>query len=160
MKRLVGAVLLCAVLCGCSFLDSEDAVRFYYVRSSYSYYNDAPVIIAEYRDIAVHRQDLQYLLSLYLMGPVGESAVCPFPKNTRLIGLSADGGKLTLDLTDTTRTLSDSAYSLACACISRTAMELTEVESVTVVSGSRSLTTERDGIMLTDGAADTEGEWK
>lgn len=150
MKRVIGVLLLCLMLCGCGAYESGDPVSFYYVRKTYAYYEEEPVMVGESRDIAGHRQDLEYLMSLYLMGPADEGMACPFPKRTQLLKLEAADDALTIELSDTARTLPDSAFSLACACISRTAMELSGAESVTVVSGTRSLVTRQDSLMLTD----------
>lgn len=155
MKRVFAcclAILIMIATAGCSSLnhDFENTVSFYYPRVEYDYQAEMPVIAPEYREVTGHRNDLDYLVSLYLMGPLNNELVVPFPAGTRLVKTAQENASLTVELTDTGRALSDIRFSLACACLSKTCMELTEVQSVTVVSGSRRLTTTEESLLLID----------
>ena len=57
---------------------------------------------------------------------------------------------VTIGISDTSEALSDSRFSLACACLSMTCMELLPVKEITVVSGSRNTTIRRDSLILKD----------
>lgn len=153
MKRLFACCLLVSwLLAGCSFLHNEfeESASFYYPRKVYDYHGQTPVIASEVREVTGHLQELEYMMSLYLMGPLDKELGSPFPPGTRLVQVSQDDNGLTVELTDTGRALTDIRFSLACACLSKTCMELCGVESVTVVSGLRSLTTAQENLLLTD----------
>lgn len=150
MKKLT-AILLCAMLLsGCMSHAFEDSASFYYRRKEFQHHAASPVIAAEQREVTGHRQDLEYLLKLYLMGPLDEHLSSPLPAGVRLLSVTAEGSNLIVELTDTGRSLNDAAFSLACACITMTCRELTNATTVTVVSGSRSLTSSGEDILLTD----------
>lgn len=152
MKRLLclilSVLLLLSLLAGCGQKLNEP-VTFYYQKNAYEENMDSP-IAGEEREVSGHRDNLKYLLSFYLMGPIGKDLVSPLPRGTQLNTVSREDGALTIELSNTTSLLSDSEFSLACACLSLTCMGLTDAEAVTVVSGSRSLTLSRENLLLSD----------
>lgn len=149
MKRIICIFLAALMLAGCSF-SFGDRTEFYYCRREFDYYGDSPVIASEKRDVTGHADDLRYLLSLYLMGPVDTELVCPFPAGTRLTDVQQDDGTLTVILTDTSKSLSDPGFSLAAVCLGKTCMALTGAEAVTIVSGNRTTTVTEADLLLTD----------
>lgn len=151
-KRIVICLLLALCLTGCSWFrnDFEDTMNFYYRRTEYSYHAQEPVIVGERREVTGHRENTDYLMTMYLMGPLNKELSLPFPAGTRMVQTRLEDEKLTIELTDTGRSLTDVRFSLACACLSKTFMELENVSSVTVISGSRSLTTTAEDLLLTD----------
>lgn len=152
MKRLLCfalvMILLVSLLPGCSE-QLKEPVKFYYLKASYQEDMDCPVM-GEEREVAGHRDDLKYLLTFYLMGPIGKDLCSPLPRGTLLYSLSQEGKSLTIEISNTAALLSNSEFSLACACLSLTCMGLTDAENVTVVSGSRSLTLRQDNLLLSD----------
>ena len=152
MKRLIclilAAVLLLPLLNGCGE-QIKEPVTFYYLRRNYREEMDG-LIACEEREASGHRDSLEYLLAFYLMGPVDEELRSPLPRGTILFSLHQEGTELTLSISDTSSSLTDYEFSLACACLSLTCMDLVSVEEVTVTSGSRSLTLGRDSLTLTD----------
>lgn len=154
MKRGVFLLLISVLLllCGCSFEKAtiKEPVRFYYQRSSFAYHTEESVIHPETREAAGHTEDLSYLLSNYLIGPTEEGLVSPFPYRTKLISLQQTDTDIRIELSDTVHSMTDAQFSLACACISLTCMELTGAESVTVVSGNQTLSTTREQLLLFD----------
>lgn len=155
MKRALCLLLFacCLVsLCGCSVSASggEDSVAFYYRRADFQYHGAENVIVPEQRDISGHRGDLQYLIALYLLGPLDDSLVLPFPKGTRLLELEASGERLQLTLSDKAEALSDSAFTLASTCLSLTCLSISEAEEVTIICAERSITIRDDNLLLTD----------
>lgn len=152
MKRLLSIFLaglvLISLLPGCGERVKEP-VTFYYLHSSYQEKMDAP-IASEVRETAGHRDNLKYLLSFYLMGPVDKELYSPLPRGTVLYQIEQAPGSVTITLSDTTNALSDSEFSLACACLSLTCMDLVSASEVTVISGNRDLTMRRDNLILTD----------
>ena len=152
MKRIVCAALAVALLAsllpGCG-QKLKEPVTFYYQKSTYQESMDCP-IAGEEREVAGHRDNLKYLLSFYLMGPINKDLVSPLPRGTLLYTIDQEGSGLSIEISNTSDQLSDSAFSLACACLSMTCMGLTNAEEVTIVSGSRSLTLSRDNLLLSD----------
>lgn len=158
MKKRFAVLLLTLFLtvsAGCSFASSHmiEPVNFYYRRTQFLYGSSDSVIGSESREASGHTEDLNYLLSLYLAGPVEEGLISPFSRGTLLLSVVQWNDSVTIEVSDTGRFLSDANFSLACACISKTCMELTGAESVTVISGSRSLTTTPNNILLADECA-------
>ena len=153
MKRiLVLSLVLCLFLSGCSSLGEriKEPVTFYYPRNEYSYYSSDGVITSEEREASGHRNDLNYLLALYLMGPTTKGLSFSFPPTTKIFGLSATESEIIMQITNYDSTMSDVNFSLACACISMTCFDLTDCELVTVKSGNRSVTISRNTTTLTD----------
>lgn len=157
MKRIFCLILpICLLLCGCGERIKEP-VTFYYLRSAYQE-DMSDVIASEEREAGGHREDLAYLLALYLMGPSEEGLESPLPKGTKIFTVSETDEGILLHISDTTETLTDLQYSLACACLSMTCLELTDAPQVTIASGERSVTMSHDTLTLYDGstAAPTE----
>lgn len=155
MKRSL-CVLLCVLfligLCGCStpLSSSGEPLSFYYRRADFQYHGTDNVIVPEQREISGHGGDLHYMISLYLVGPLDDSLVSPFPKGTRLLETQQNGMELLLTLSDSAASLSDSAFSLACTCLALTCMSFTNAETVTVSSGERVMTITTDNLLLSD----------
>lgn len=149
MKKIVSILLLaCLLLTGCGS-HIKEPVTFYYVRASYQ--EDMQNIIAtEERESSGHRQDLSYLMALYFMGPAGDDLVSPIPRGCSLLHVSIEGGVITLELSDTENSMTDAQFSLACACLSLTCLDMTLADSVTVLSGNRSVTMTADNLVLLD----------
>lgn len=154
MKRAL-CLLLClclAALCSCSASSSGsgEPVFFYYRRAEFQYHSTENVIVSEQREISGQGRDLNYLVALYLVGPLDDSLVSPFPKGTKLIGLEKSGGELVLTLSDAANTLSDSAFSLACSCLALTCSSFSDAEKVTIVCAERTMTVTPDNLVLSD----------
>lgn len=155
MKRIASAFvcfLLLLSLFGCALEkpNIKEPVKFYYQRSSFAYHTEESVIHAENREAAGHAADLAYLLSSYLIGPTEEGLISPFPAGTKLVSLQQQEHTILIELSDAVHTLSDSQFSLACACISLTCMELTDAQTVTVFNGNQTLSTSREQLLLFD----------
>ena len=154
MNRILACFLAAALVLsfsGCKTQDSGD-VTFYYSRSpeQYQYYAGDGVIRTEMRTLSGHRQDLQYLVGLYLAGPLDESLISPFPKSIHLLSVEQTGSAVHIELTDQSRIMSDSEFSLACACLTMTCTQFTGCDSVTVISGDRTITMNADSILFMD----------
>ena len=141
-------VLLVSLLPGCG-QKIKEPVTFYYLITNYQENMVSP-IAGEEREVAGYRDNLKYLLTFYLMGPISQELSSPLPRGTQLCSIGQDGANLTIEISDTASALNDSRFSLACACLSMTCMGLTQAEEVTVVSGSRSLTLSQSNLLLTD----------
>ena len=154
MKHILAFFLAVAMLfsfSGCKTQDPGD-VTFYYSRSpeQYQYYAEDGVIRGEIRSLSGHRQDLQYLVGLYLAGPLDESLISPFPKSIHLLSVEQTETAICIELTDQSHVMSDLEFSLACACLTMTCTQFTGCEDVTVVSGERTLIMSADSILFHD----------
>ena len=160
MKRLYFAfflVLLLISLSGCQSPEPDD-VFFYYCRDpqQYQYFEENSVICREYRDLTGHQADLQYMAGLYLAGPMEEGLTAPFTKSTRLLSIQKNDSSILVELSDHAETMTDAEFSLSCACLSMTCMDYFPCDEVTVTSGSRSITMNRDNIVLLDSLPNQE----
>lgn len=153
MKRSLGVcLLLCLFLCGCGMERMKEPVTFYYLKSNYEYFSCNGVIDREEREAAGHREDLSYLLALYLMGPTEEELRSPLPRGVWILAAAQEARQITIQLSDTLENMSDLDYSLACACLSMTCLDMTDAERVTIISGDRSVTMGWDTLTLYDGS--------
>lgn len=149
--RIAALIMLVILLAGCSLPKHPgNKVAFYYSRAEYDYGKENAVIISEQRDIAGHEGDLNYILSLYLMGPLDEELTAVFPITTRLVGITQDNNTLAVHLTPIAKSLSDGEFSLACSSLTMTCMELTDCITVTVICGDRSVTLTTSDLLLVD----------
>ena len=154
MKQLISLLLSAALLlclAGCQSSDSNSA-QFYYCCNpeNRSYFEENSMIQAESRDLTGHRTDLHYMLGLYLAGPKDEDLVVPFSRQTKLLSVRQENETIVVELSDHTMSLSDSEFSLSCACLTMTCMDFVQCQSVTIRSGDRSATMTRDNIILKD----------
>lgn len=161
MKRFFVFIILAAMLlggCGSQGQQMKEPVTFYYLRDQYRYGNSQSIMDGEEREVSGHRGDLRYLMALYLLGPSSEELRCPLPLGTRILSAEQEDGRITLTLSEVPASMTDTTFSLACACLSRTCLSLTEADSVTVISGSRSITMDADNLVLTDNLQNSETE--
>jgi len=150
MKRFVVMLLtLSLILCGCTVMGerNKEPVNFYYLRSSYQYFQSDGVIASEEREGTGHMDDLSYLLALYLMGPSQEELRSPLPEGTRIYLVKQEEQRVRILLSSLDSSLSDIDFSLAGACLAMTCFDLTDAQSVTVDSGERSVQLTRDNIL-------------
>lgn len=158
MKRTICLILIFSMLLsGCTLFTGriKEPVEFYYVRAEYPYASEESIIGSEEREASGHRDNLSYLLALYLIGPSDDELVSPIPKGTRIYSVEQREDGVFLNLSDTAATLTDSGFSIACACLSLTCMGLTGQESVTITSGDRTVTMTSDTLMLYDITTET-----
>ena len=153
MKKCIALLLIltCFFLWGCESAE-PNGVSFYYSRhpDQFQYFQDDSVITSEIRDLAGHRNDLRYMVGLYLAGPLEEGLANPFPKTIHLINVEQEEGRITITLSGHSSILSDSEFTLGCTCLALTCMNFTECTQVTVTSGTRTITLERNNILLAD----------
>lgn len=161
MRRFLCLLLiLCLLLTGCSVLREriKEPVTFYYLRSQIEYFTQDGVIASEEREASGHRDDLSYLMALYLMGPAEEDLKSPIPRGTRIYKAIQDTEGVTLHLSDTVDAMDDIEFSLACTCLSLTCFDLTDTQAVTIQGGDRTFTISRDTLTLYDGSTAAAGE--
>ena len=153
MKRFFCLLLtLSFLLAGCSVTGEriKDPVTFYFPKKDFAYGTTGSVIGSEEREASGHQDEMSYLLALYLLGPSDEGLVPTMPGSCWVLSMDQAPNSLTIEFTDTTLSLTDAEYSLACACLSMTCIGTTNVERVTIKSGSRSVTMTKDNLTLFD----------
>ena len=132
MKRFISVLLaLICLIClwGCSDTHDAKTANFYYVRESYIYGQEDGVMAAESRSIE-GLTNVQDILVEYLKGPQDLSLVSPFPADIEIVDYLYQGETLHITLCAHIVTLTKAKQVLACACMARTAMELTGAKSV------------------------------
>ena len=157
MRRIAALlILLCLLLSSCGDR-IKDPVTFYYIRDNYT--EDMSAILgSEKREASGHREDLSYLMALYFMGPAEEKLHSPIPRGTSLFRAAQEGNTIFLQLSDTSDSMTDAQFTLACSCLTLTCLEITDAEYVTINSGDRSVTMGKGTLLLKDQitAAETE----
>lgn len=163
MKKLTALALCLSILaglCACTAVTDQDAVNFYYCRSEVTYGVEDSVIAAEARSQFSAGSDLGTLLSAYLAGPTTEGLESPFPRSTQLLSWKLRDGTLSLNFSATLGDLSGVELTIACACISRTFLELLDIEEVVIsasgalLSGETYVTVTADSILYYDDGLD------
>ena len=148
------------LLSGCSHSTAyEKPVTFYYCSAVYQYESGDSAIVAEIRESA-GCSTLEEIMQLYLAGPDNVELVSPFPNGLRLISHHQEGETLYLLFSEELSQLSNLSLSMACGCITMTCLTLTDATQVTIeaneslLDGQKSITMERDSLILSDHAAE------
>lgn len=165
MKRaicLMLSVLLLGGLFGCHYGKSGDIlepVEFFYPRHSDSFVYGAEdgFIAAEIREASGHTGDLNYLLSIYLRGPLDSGLRSPFPAGCKLEDVRTGGNTLCIVLSSEFLTLENLELTLACASLAKTGLSLTGLERVRIDAEADgktlSMTLDSDALLLADYSA-------
>lgn len=153
MKRnVVFLLLLCFLLSGCDFFTERmiEPVTFYYLQTEFDYGRNPSVIVSEEREASGHRDDLSYILALYLMGPASDEFKSPLPSGTRIVKPEFHGNTVRLELVNPSYTFSDVELTLACACLTLTCLDITEAEKVVITYLEHTVTMSRDDFTMMD----------
>lgn len=134
-----------------------------YLRRTPEYGVEDGVIASETREASGHSADLRYLFSMYLNGPTDQSLISPFPNNTRLVSISIDDEMLEITLSEEFTKLENAELTLACACITKTALGICDVNSVRVIAESEDhpavdFLLQKDQLLLFDRENDTQSD--
>ena len=139
MKKLICfflALSLVLLFCGCA--ESEDnTCSFYYLRTqdTIAYGREDALIAPVSRELTGQNAELNYILQLYLDGPVEEEYWSPIPRNTYLLSSLWYEDTLVLVLSREFSALDNMQLTLAGACLTATCHDLTGAEKVQVRSG-------------------------
>lgn len=164
MKKVIMILISVAMLLsfsGCmeSNKDFQSPVLFYYPRIECTFGRSDSVLAAEVHEAGTHAEDLSYLLEQYLQGPEGDSLYSPFPAGTKLVRLEQNGRTLNIILDSTFAELTGLKLTLACAGLTRTCLELADIDTVQIsadgptLDGERSIIMDRQTLELLDQAA-------
>lgn len=167
--RIILSTLVLSLLCACALLSNgpKEPVSFYYTRPRDEYESDRnnevigkedAVIVSEQREAEGHRDDLNYLLSQYLRGPQDINLMSPFPDRAALTNVVLRDDTLFVTLTEEFASLSGIDLTVACACLTRTCLSITEASQVTIavenslLDGAKSITMSESTLLLLDSA--------
>ena len=165
MKRLfVLLLILSLLLAGCGKPESLiTTLRFYYPLQVPDYALGASYIQPELREGAGVDKSLTNMLNLYLKGPKDQITFrMPFQYNTQVVSISRGSKILDLTLTRGFATYTGLDLTIACACITMTCLELTDVEVVrirakdTTLDGAEFIEMSAESLLLVDFGANTE----
>jgi germination protein M len=165
MKKFLCLILLFSMLlwvAGCSEDAPEpEGVPFYYCILQPDYAPENAILSPEYRkEIAVG--SLEEQLALYLQGPISAELRSPFPEGSRLVGISQENGTVYVTLSPEITLLTGVDLTMACGCLTLTILSLTEAQQVQIRSvsglldGQRSITMDKNTLLLLDGAGKGE----
>ena len=88
-------------------------------------------------------------LALYLIGPASEESLSvPYPG--LLLSAQQSGTHIDLNLQNLPAAVSEIEFSLICACLALTSLDITGAEDVTIYSGDRTRTLNRESLTLYD----------
>lgn len=139
MKRIICLLLSAAFflfLFGCENDSKANAQNFYYPRNDLGYHKQEGkfsdcAVEAEQRSDIPYQSDIQ-ILGEYLKGPLDPSLYNPFPTGLRLVALDLQEEVLYLTVSDHLARLRDIPLMIACTCLAKTAMTLTNTATVQV----------------------------
>ena len=142
MKRILCLMLIAVMaLSGCAFgrEQMQEPVTFYYLRQYNTQETVDPVFFegaigSEVWEAAGHRDDLRYLLSLYMQGPSGTQLQRPFPVGSKILDVTTEGSVLTIVMNAVSSRFNEMDVTVSCACIAKTCMALADVDTVTVMA--------------------------
>lgn len=160
MKRLFGLILtlaLCLSLCACgSGKDKiQQPVNFYYRCSELSYDTSDGLIRAYVAEAAGYTEVLP-LLRLYLQGTTDAAFTSTFPAGIQLLDAYVMGKTIYLELNESMADLTGIDLTIACACLTMTALELVDATNVCIsangaaMDGSPSITMSLNDLILQD----------
>ena len=147
-------LLMLLPLCGC-LNAGEYAVQFYYPRNpdTYEFGTQADVITSERRTFPTPVNDPEYLMQLYLDGPVSENLINPFPEGTKLLNLHLNDKTLTIVLSSEFAALEDMELTIASACLTNTCFQITGAEQLVLAYGNHQHTHTRESFLFLDDSA-------
>ena len=141
MKRIICAVLTAILLLALSacYGGIKEPVTFYFPRrmnteEEFTVVVENGVLGSEVREASGHADDLRYLLSLYLRGPVDDNLKSPFPAETALLNIHTEESALIVTLNSAFTALEDMELTVACACVARTCFDLCDAESEQILA--------------------------
>lgn len=137
MKRIICLLLLSVFLfClfGCKKQETVyiTPVNVYYCKNSIVYNTDNGVIAAEQKEFFGWEQKPRDFLNYYLSGTKNEDLKSPFPIGAWILKLEQNNNYADLLLNANFSRLTSGEFTLSCACLSMTVMELLGVDTVNI----------------------------
>jgi len=138
MKQIITIILalLLLLLTGCRSEEQElvSPVSYYYLSEPVTALPEQDIIVAEQRETVqfAGSNTMKPLLDDYLSGPVAINYQSPFPRDTTIQEIKFAEHTVSVILSEEFAKLSGINLSVACACLTKTLMELTGVTVVTI----------------------------
>ena len=154
MKKYLTILFLMVFLTGCA---KEPEILFSYRQKDFQYGDPQAVIAQEVREAPGHENDPEYLLRMYLEGPLDDTLVSPFPKGTVLESITFSNQTVYVTLNEIYAGLDGMDHTIASACMAQTCFSITNAETVVIKCnsqefGNKSITLTRDSLVFTDDA--------
>lgn len=160
MKRMISLLLALVCICGIAGCAAEtppeSPVAFYYRCSEIGLGAPEGVMQAEQRDAAGHEDEYEYLLNIYVKGPKSSHLAPTFPLGTKILRFSLENNRASITLSDNFSILTGMDLTVACVCLTRTVIEMTGCEQVTLrarttnLDGNKFITFGKDSYLLLD----------
>lgn len=155
MKRIILVSLILLALTGCAKDHTpNNPVRFYYPKAEITFGSEYSAIAFESRES--ESLSTEALIRLYLDGPAQQELENPIPDGVELVSLLIDGDAASLVLTDPFSELSGLPLTVASICLSKTVIELAEVQTVVLscetkpLDGESHISISKDQMILVD----------
>lgn len=167
MKRIIILLTLFSIfLCACSTQKEKpkSPVDFYYLNQTVSYNSQTGIIAPETREGAGYENDTLSLLNVYIKGPNSQLLRSPFPDRMEILEITQAEGVAYLTVSDQICMLTGHDLTLACVCLSRTVMDLTDTDSVQItvpdrlIDGKNALMIRSDDVIFMDSASYSPSE--
>lgn len=161
MKRYIVLLMVFAcLLCGCNAQKNQikKPVNFYYINETVVYNSGNGMLSPEIRESAGYEEDLLGLLNVYVAGPVDTKHISPFPDRLSVSSVVTEEQTASVIVGDQLCMLTGHDLSLACICLARTVMELTETDIVHIrvadrmLGGKTEITIRADDLVFVDTA--------
>lgn len=164
MNRYIALFLLLSVFLGLTACTKQDPaiqepVSFYYRRSALSYGENDTAILSLVADANGHKHDFPWILGEYLKGPQSEDMLQTFPHGTTLVSLTMDGDAVTVVLSKHLGQLTGVDLTIACACLTKTVIGLTNAKTVIIqaensdLNGAPQIVMDEEILLLLDNSA-------
>lgn len=158
MKRIVCALITVILLLSLSSCTGsvESTIAFYYRTKQISYDSENGVIAAEHREAAELSNNLWAVLNLYLQGPQTAHLASPFPDGSAVVWMNQTEEKIILYMNDDFSKMTGVDLILACACLSKTLINLTGTDTVTIygeetnLDGNSEISISKENLLLLD----------
>ena len=165
MKKWIAYLLLLSLLLsGCGlYEENEEPLQFYYPVKNTDYSRNTSYLQPEPRDRILTGYFLTEILNQYLQGPRDQLIYdMPFQYNTRVVSVSIENGIMDLTLSRGFATYSGLELTIACACITQTAMSITGVDIVriradqTALDGAEYIEMDANSVLFIDNSVINE----
>lgn len=161
MKRYVCMILAIALCLACLGCRSDQPklvqpVNFYYRSPEPRYGEPNGIMLPLVTEADGRMEDPLALLNDYLRGPDEAGYESTFPASTKILSMDLSDGRVLLNMNDSLARFTGIDLTVACACLSLTAMELLDVSSVTIrcsneqLDGAKSITMDQNTLTLLD----------
>ena len=139
-KSILFILLLCIIfsMFGCSIHNEQDisSVRFYYLRNELSYQSNDSILYYETRDCTAYKDDALALINYYFAGPETEACTSPFLSSVKATKITLTNEAVNIYLNNRFADIKGLDFTTACACLSKTLMDLYQRDNVKLFAAS------------------------